>query len=169
MKIYPSRQSSLPIWNKYMYPGFIQAFDFWNISFVGYNAPNDGINDSQLTLLTNELRQHTQPFKILYSHYDYNNKIANNLPSLGIDTYIYGHEHIPGIKWDDHTLWVKTDNAYEPTKAFPGYRMFYMNQSKQISIDGKEYNFIFKCIILFYGKHPLKTYCYAIKPNMSFA
>ncbi len=143
MNIYPSRESSKDIWYSYMYPKFVQRFDLGPVSFVGYGSEITGISNTELEEIGNALINSPRPFKLLYTHYDYDLKIVNNQEQFGINTVLYGHDHLSIIEWKNKTLWVETHNAYEPEKSEPikGYRLIEIKQSNKLVIDGLGYSF----------------------------
>ncbi|MCY3410539.1 MAG: metallophosphoesterase [Candidatus Heimdallarchaeota archaeon] len=140
---YPDMVNSKNIWMQYYAPYFVQSFDLGPVSFIGYGS-GLGITDNELDEIQQVADNTNKPFKILYTHNDYNRKIRDHQFDLGISMVVYGHTHSNSLEFIDHVLWVETSNAYEPwdTLNGKGYRVISINSSFSANVDGIDYNFI---------------------------
>ena len=88
MNLYPTRKHSSNIWKQYMYPENIIDFEWNEFYFVGYNSNITGIDYGYLNQISERLQNGHGKRKILFAHYDYDQKIRNNVVSLNISLFL---------------------------------------------------------------------------------
>ncbi|MHA1911087.1 MAG: metallophosphoesterase family protein [Candidatus Kariarchaeaceae archaeon] len=140
MTIYPERDSSRPTWEKYFGTNFVQSFHFGAINFIGYGSGPEGISDSEFNELKETIIERSG-MRILYTHYDFDNRIENNLDVLGLNIMFYGHDHNSKITQDGQTLFVMTHNSFQPDSEEPsnGFRIVTILNETTIQIDNSTY------------------------------
>ncbi len=141
MNLYPTRKHSSNIWKQYMYPENIIDFEWNEFYFVGYNSNITGIDYGYLNQISERLQNGHGKRKILFAHYDYDQKIRNNVVSLNISLFLYGHDHVSKVEYVGNSLWVEMYNSFEPGKYDPlnGFRTIVFESPDKILVDGIHY------------------------------
>ena len=145
MKVYPSRNYSMNEWFSYMYPGDYQYFQFNGFTFIGYSILNEMSNELLINLKkASTMNALTSQGTIVYTHFDYDERLLANADTLNLKMSLQGHTHRSSITYKNQRLWVITHSAFNPQLMEPktGFRVIKFVNSTHIQIDNTIYPFL---------------------------